>query len=179
VGAVIGGSAMNGKSIVLIGMPSSGKSTIGPLLAERLEMEFVDTDVILAEKAGKRLRAVINEEGLEYFLKFQEETIRNMDVKGRVVATGGSVVYGRTAMQHLQESGTIVYLKLDFDVIRERVVPDRRFARNEGQSLQDLFNERVPLYETYADKIVECRDKSVEQVMMEIVENISFNSPKI
>jgi shikimate kinase len=158
-------TGMKKSNIVLIGMPSSGKSTIGGLLSKELDMEFVDTDTIILNKENKPLKDIVVEDGLESFLKIQETHILELDVEGFVVATGGSVIYSESAMKHLGNNGFIVFLKTDFSEIDNRVTQDRRFARNEGQSLGDLYKERMPLYEKYADITIECSQKQVEEIL--------------
>lgn len=159
---------MVSRNIVLIGMPSSGKSTIGKYLAQMLRLEFVDTDALIKENTGKELRDIVNEEGLDQFLEIQEKTILRLNMRGCVIATGGSVIYSRATMDHLRHIGCVIYLKLDFSSIEKRVVSGRRFARNHDQSLYDLYNERTPLYEKYAEVVVDCSNKQVEEIADEI-----------
>ncbi len=163
---------MIGDNIVLIGMPSAGKSTIGELLAADLHMGFVDTDALMIKKTNRRLRDIINEDGLSKFLEIQEATVLEINVAGHVVATGGSVVYSEAAMKHLKSSGRIVYLRSTYEEIEQRVAPDRRFARNESQSLKDIYDERIPLYEKYADITIDCSSKPAEEIAAEICSSI-------
>lgn len=156
------------KNIVLIGMPSSGKSTVGIALAEASKMTFTDTDSIIRDATGKPLSDIVNEDGLKRFLAIQENLILTLHLQNHIIATGGSVVYGEKAMQHLKENGTVIYLKTGYDEIENRITSARRFARNDGQTLRDLYNERTPLYERYADKTIECTGKSVEKIIEEI-----------
>lgn len=156
------------KNIVLIGMPSSGKSTVGELLAKELDMSFIDTDRVIREKENRDLKDIVNTDGLKRFLEIQEQAILELRLQGYVIATGGGVVYGDVSMNHLKVNGTVVFLKQEYEEIEQRVTSDRRFARDESQSLKDLFIERMPLYKKYADVTVDCLDKSVEVIVEEI-----------
>jgi shikimate kinase len=160
---------MESKNIILIGMPSAGKSTIGKLISKSIGKSFVDTDTIIKEKAKKPLRDIVNTDGLAKFLEIQESTILEMKFVDSIIATGGSVVYSDIAMNHLKNKGIVIYLKLEYKVIEERVTPDRRFARNTEQSLLQLYNERVPLYEKYADITIDCSNLSEEEIVNNVL----------
>lgn len=143
-------------NITLIGMPASGKSTIGVLLAKRLGFSFLDVDLMIQEKTGKLLKEIIAQEGMDGFLKTEESMNQQIQVKHTVIAPGGSVIYGQRAMAHLKEISQIVYLKLSYEEVVRRLgdLTDRGVAVREGMTLKDLYKERVPLYETYADLTV-------------------------
>ena len=134
-------------NITLIGMPASGKSTIGVLLAKRLGYSFVDVDIVIQEETGKLLKEIIEEQGTEGFLKVEEEINSRLDVTRSVIAPGGSVIYGPAAMEHLKKISTMVYLKLDYPELEQRlgVLKDRGVALKNGLTLMDLYRERVPL----------------------------------
>ena len=140
-------------NITLIGMPASGKSTIGVLLAKRLGYSFVDVDIVIQEKTGKLLKEIIAEEGPEGFLKVEEKVNRELAAKRCVIAPGGSVVYGQSAMEHLKEISEIVYLKLSYEELEQRLgdLTDRGGVLRPEMTLRDLYEERRPLYEKYAD----------------------------
>ena len=159
------------RNIVLIGMPSAGKSTLGVLLAKTLCMPFTDTDLVIQEKENKLLQNIINEFGNEHFLKVEEATILNCNFSNHVMATGGSVVYSDAAMNHLKKSSIVVYLKLDYAEIEQRLnnITTRGVAIAEGQTLKDLYNERVPLYEKYADITLDCNGKGMEDTVEALV----------
>lgn len=144
-------------NITLIGMPASGKSTVGVLLAKRLGYSFVDVDIVIQEKTGKLLREIIAEKGTDGFLEVEDQVNRELDVHRSVIAPGGSVIYGQAAMEHLKEISTIVYLKISYQALKHRLgnLTDRGVALKDGMTLRDLYNERVPLYEQYADITVE------------------------
>ena len=163
----------NSKSnIVLIGMPSSGKSTIGRVLAKKLNASFIDTDNLLRESQKMELRDIVINFGHEYFLKVQEEEILRLDAENSVIATGGSVIYSENAMNHLRKLGYIVYLQIHIDELMKRIKSGRRFAKKKDQSFEELYNERVPLYEKYSDFIVNCTGKSVEDNADDIIKMI-------
>ncbi len=155
-------AALRGKedeimNITLIGMPGSGKSTVGVLLAKRLGLSFIDTDLLIQKQEGRLLKEIIAQEGLEGFLKIENQVNRDLQADQAVIAPGGSVVYGREAMEHLKEISTLVYLKLSCEQLEARLgnLQDRGVALKDGMTLQDLYDERVPLYEKYADLTVD------------------------
>ncbi|MCX7921849.1 MAG: shikimate kinase [Clostridia bacterium] len=164
---------MSKSNIVLIGMPSSGKSTIGKVLSQALDLPFVDTDTVILNKENRPLREIVNTDGLAKFLEIQENTILEMDVDNHIVATGGGVVYSEAAIRHLKgTNGLVVFLYTELVEIDQRITTERRFARNEGQSLSDLYNERLPLYRKYADLTIDCTSRQVEDIANEIIANI-------
>lgn len=145
------------KNIVLIGMPSCGKSTVGVLLAKRLGYQFIDTDLLLQQQTGKLLHQTIAERGLDAFLTMENELCATLQVTDAVIATGGSVVYGKEAMQHLAENGYIVYLKISYETLTARLgdYVNRGVVLREGMTLHDLYLERTALYEQYANVTVD------------------------
>lgn len=158
------------QNITLIGMPASGKSTIGVLLAKRLGYSFVDVDIVIQEKTGKLLKEIIEEEGTEGFLRVEDRINSELDVKRSVIAPGGSVIYGENAMKHLQEISTVVYLKLSYWAVKLRLgdLKDRGVALKDGMTLRQLYNERVPLYEKYADITIDEAGKTPGQLVDEL-----------
>lgn len=158
-------------NIVLIGMPGSGKSTCGVLAAKALLKNFFDTDLLLQNLEGKRLQSIINENGIEYFNKAEERAILSLDIKGTVIATGGSVVYSEKAMAHLRSLGKIIYLRLSYDEMEGRIknITTRGIVLKDGETLLDMYNERAPLYERYADEILNCDGMTVEETVESIV----------
>ena len=157
-------------NIVLIGMPGVGKSTVGVVLAKKLGYRFLDSDLVIQDKTGKMLHEIISEQGTEGFLRVEEEINASLDCDRTVIATGGSVVYGPKAMEHLSQIGKVVYLKLSCDAIAERLgdLNERGVALKDGQTLQDLYNERVPLYEKYANITVDCENKMIREIVAEL-----------
>lgn len=144
-------------NITLIGMPASGKSTVGVLLAKRLGYSFVDVDIVIQEQESRLLKEIIADEGLEGFIDVENRVNASLDVHHSVIAPGGSVIYGKEAMEHLKEISTVVYLKLSYGEVESRLgnLTDRGVALKDGMTLLDLYNERVPLYEKYADITVD------------------------
>ncbi len=140
-------------NIVLIGMPGSGKSTIGVLLAKMVGYSFIDTDILIQQKENKKLYKIIEENGLNYFKKVENEVNSNIKTENTVIATGGSVVYGKEAMENLKKIGTIVYLKVSKEELKTRLgnFETRGVAIEKGKTFDDLYLERIPLYEKYAD----------------------------
>ncbi|HJC57770.1 MAG TPA: shikimate kinase [Candidatus Eisenbergiella intestinipullorum] len=162
---------MSGKpNIVLIGMPGAGKSTVGVVLAKRMGRRFLDSDLVIQEKTGRLLHEIISEEGLEGFLAIENEVNAGLPSDGSVIATGGSVIYGAQAMEHLKRTGHVVYLKLSFSEIESRLgdLKKRGVALREGQTLRELYEERIPLYEKYADLTLECGKKSIRDIVEEL-----------
>ena len=162
------------KNIVRTGMPSVGKSTIGVLLAKTLVSSFVDTDILIQEKYKKSLCDIIKDEGTEAFLNIEEATISEYDFKNCVIATGGSAVFGEKAMKKLGENGTIVYLYLPPDEIKKRIgdIKSRGVVLTNGETIDDIYNDRKALYEKYADFTVDCSGLTVEKCIEEILSKI-------
>ena len=154
-------------NITLIGMPGAGKSTVGVVLAKRLGYRFVDSDLVIQEKYGKLLHELIEENGVEGFWKIENDVNASLETHRSVIATGGSVIYGERAMEHLRRIGMVVYLKLPCEEIAERLgdLNARGVTLMPGQTLSDLYEERVPLYEKYAHSIVDCRGLSLRQIV--------------
>ncbi|HOK09399.1 MAG TPA: shikimate kinase [Candidatus Hydrogenedens sp.] len=164
------------ENIILIGMPWSGKSTIGVLLAKSLHWNFIDTDLLIQSETGKLLQQIIDEQGVEQFRKIEEEYVLKIKPLQCVVATGGSVVYSHKAMEYLKQLGNIIYLKYPFEEINRRAksVEERGLVRAKGQTLYDLYQERTPLYESWADIIIDCHHLNHEQVVDKILLSIKY-----
>lgn len=147
------------KNIVLIGMPAVGKSTVGVVVAKRLGYEFVDTDLLIQKQEKRLLKEIIVQEGNDGFLAIENQVNRDLDVENAVIAPGGSVVYCEEAMEHYKKTGTVVYLKVSYETIDRRIqnAKSRGVVLKEGQTLKDLYEERVCLFEKYADYTI-CED---------------------
>ena len=152
-------------SIVLIGMPGAGKSTVGVVLAKRLGYHFMDSDLLIQEREGRLLHEIIEQEGDEGFLAIENDVNRSLQLERTVIATGGSAVYGKEAMEHLGKIGTIVYLKISYEELQRRLgnLKDRGVVLREGQDLRGLYDERTPLYERYADMVIDQDGRTIEE----------------
>ena len=155
------------ENIVLIGMPGAGKSTVGVVLAKALGYDFIDSDLLIQSETGKRLFEIINECGLEGFLDVENKINAKIQTKNTVIATGGSVVYGEEAMEHLKNIGYVVYLSVSYKELEKRLgnLEKRGVAIRKGNTLLDLYNERVPLYEKYADITIDEYGKDIREVV--------------
>lgn len=162
------------RNIILIGMPACGKSTVGVVLAKTLGMAFLDSDLLIQEREGDLLQNLIDKHGMNCFLKMEETAIKSIHVSNTIIATGGSVVYSKSGMKHLNELGQIVYLKLSFKSIETRLqnINTRGIAMGEGETLKDLYDKRIPLYESYADITIDAEDLSLEEVIERIAISI-------
>lgn len=154
-------------NIVLIGMPSCGKSTIGVVLAKAIGYRFVDSDLVIQERTGKLLSEIIDEEGLDVFNQIENDINASLDYEKAIIATGGSVIYGKEAMEHLCSIGTVVYIELPLEVLQERIgdLNARGVSIKDGQSFKELYEERKPLYEKYADITVSTSGLSIREVV--------------
>ena len=154
-------------NIILIGMPGAGKSTVGVVLAKSLGYNFIDSDLVIQAETGKRLFEIIEEEGIDGFLAVENRINAKLQTHHAVIATGGSVIYGEEAMEHLKSIGKVVYLKVSYESLRKRLgdLLKRGVAIRNGSTLLDLYNERVPMYERYADITVDAQDKGIREVM--------------
>lgn len=164
------------ENIVLIGMPGVGKSTIGVILAKILGYHFLDSDLVIQEREERRLHQIIAEEGTDGFLKIENDVNASLDVKKTIIATGGSAVYGKEAMEHLKKIGEIVYLKADYSTIKNRLgnLEKRGVALKPGQSLKDLYDERTVLYEKYADVTVDEQGLGTEETIDAVLNGLNL-----
>lgn len=162
------------KNIVLIGMPGVGKSTVGVVLAKELGFQFVDSDLLIQRQEKRLLKQIIEEEGIDGFIEIENRVNSSIDVEGAVIATGGSVVYGKEAMEGLKRNGRIVYLRLSYKALERRLgnLHGRGVIVREGQGLFDIYQERIPLYEKYADLIIDEEDKDIEETLQTILDNL-------
>ena len=165
---------MGMKNIILIGMPACGKSSVGVILAKTAAMSFVDTDLLLQEKEGRKLQYIIDNQGLDEFLKIEERILSSVNAENAVISTGGSAVYSERAMAHLKSVGTVVYLKLSLSEIDRRLknIKTRGIAMGPGETLADLYDYRVPLYERYADITIDAEGLTIEETIAEILKRV-------
>lgn len=163
-------------NIVLIGMPGVGKSTIGVILAKVLGYQFMDADLLIQEQEGKLLKEIIDEVGTEGFIEVENRVNAGINTSHTIIATGGSVVYGKEAMAHLKSIGTVVYLSVPFSTLEKRLadIRGRGVVLKKGQDLLGLFRERTPLYEYYADIEISEENLGVEETVDKLIENLHF-----
>jgi len=161
-------------NIVLIGMPGVGKSTLGVILAKILGYRFLDADLVIQEREGKLLREIIEERGVLGFMEVENEVNASLECEKTIIATGGSVIYGKEAMNHLKKIGEIIYLKAEFGDINKRLsnLKGRGVVLKDGQYLKMLYDERTPLYEHYADYIIDETGCDIEQTITKILTNL-------
>lgn len=159
------------KNIVLIGMPGVGKSTAGVILAKVIGYRFLDADLLIQDREKRLLADIIATDGIEGFLKIEEDVNASIEATECVIATGGSVIYGERAMKHLKEIGTVVYLKVPFETIDKRLhnIRQRGVVLKDGQTLKDLYEERRVLYEKYADVVINEEGRGIEDTVEAIV----------
>ncbi len=159
-------------NITLIGMPGCGKSTIGVLLAKALMLSFVDTDLLIQSKHNKALSQIIEAEGLDAFVKKEEQVLSEIDTQNALIATGGSAVYSQKGMHNLKRLGKVVYLKLLPEEIEGRIknIKTRGIVMQKGTTIADLYKKRSPLYEKYADITLDCSNLSVEECVSALCE---------
>lgn len=152
--------------VSLIGMPGSGKSTVGAVLAKRLELELVDADGLIEAQENQTLQQIVDGRGNGIFREIEEQVLTSMPLFPSVISTGGSVVYSEKIMSRLGGASTVVYLRARFDTIEHRVslAPHRGIASNSDQSLRDLYEERVPLYERYGEIVIDCDQATPEEI---------------
>lgn len=162
------------RNVIFIGMPAVGKSTVGVVVAKRLGYEFVDTDLLIQKQERKLLREIIEEKGVEGFWKIENQVNRDLEVSEAVISPGGSVVYCEEAMKHFKEIGTVVYLHASFETISKRLGnPKKRgVTLKEGQTLQELYDERIKLFEKYADITVSEDGRDLEETIEAVLEII-------
>lgn len=165
---------MKKNNIVLIGMPGVGKSTVGVILAKVLGYQFLDADLLIQEQEGKLLSEIIEEVGTDGFIQVEGRVNAGIECEKTIIATGGSVVYAPEAMEHLKEIGMVVYLKVSFPTLEHRLsdIKGRGVVLKDGQTLYDLFLERTPLYEKYADVCVAEDGLNVEQTVDVLVNKL-------
>lgn len=161
---------MEKSNLILIGMPGAGKSTVGVILAKRLGFHFVDTDLLIQAQQKKRLQQIIDNQGLLQFQQIEEKVLLGIDTAQTIIATGGSVVYSAAGMAALQRNGHLIYLQVELDQLQQRVanMGQRGLVMADGQSFEQLYVERTPLYEKYSEWTLPCAELSAEEVAAQI-----------
>lgn len=162
------------KNIILIGMPAVGKSTVGVVVAKRLGYEFIDTDLLIQKQENRLLKEIIEDEGIDGFLSIENQVNRDVQAERAVISPGGSVVYCQEAMEHYKEIGVVVYLRASFDTINNRIrnAKSRGVVLKEGQTLEMLYEERVKLFEIYADITIDEDGKNLGETIDLVLENV-------
>ena len=160
------------RNIVLVGMPGCGKSTVGVILAKTLGMKFVDTDLLICEKEENTLQNIIEQKGLEYFAQTECSIGKNLKTQNTVIATGGSMILYEGAMANLKEIATVIYIDVSLNELKERLVniKTRGITFSKGETLEDIFTLRTPLYKHYADITVNADEFSIEETVTKLTE---------
>jgi len=164
------------KNIILIGLPGAGKSTVGVILAKTLGMNFIDTDIVIQKDTGRLLQQIIDEEGPDAFLKIEEKSVLALNVHDTIIATGGSVVFSEQAMEYLKSDGIVLYLNISFKKMLQRLknITTRGIVLIGGQNLRDMYHQRIPLYEKYADIRIDCSSGDFEKIVVKIIDKIQI-----
>lgn len=163
-------------NIVLIGMSGAGKSTLGVLLAKAMNKNFVDTDLFIQRKYNLKLEEIISRQGIQVFKEYEEDVITSLSVEHAIIATGGSVVYSAKSMEYLSTLGIIVFLDVEFTYLEQRIadIKSRGIVIEPGQTLFELYSQRHPLYQSYADITVSILDESIEQTVQSIIDALKM-----
>lgn len=164
------------KNIILIGMPGVGKSTIGVVLAKVMGYQFIDADLVIQQQEGRLLHEIIKSEGTDGFLEIEGRINSEIEADHAIIATGGSVVYEKNAMEHYKDIGIVVYLHVSYPILEKRLsdIKGRGVVLKDGQDLEALYAERTPLYEQYADIVVEEEGMGVEDTVQALLEKLIF-----
>lgn len=162
------------KNLILIGMPGVGKSTVGVVLAKKMGYRFLDSDLIIQEQTGKVLHQLIDAYGIEGFWELENKVNLSIDAEKTIIATGGSAIYGAAAMERFCDRDIIIYLKLSYEELKGRLgdLAKRGVTMHEGQTLKDLYDERIPLYEKYAKITISCDKKQIRDIVDEIEKEV-------
>ena len=165
---------MEKSNIVLIGMPASGKSTVGVILAKILGMDFCDTDILIQQREGLKLNQILEKRGVDAFLECEERALLSLNAENTVIATGGSAIYSKKGMSHLKKTSMIIYLKVPQKEIFRRIsdIKERGVVLFDSQSVDDMYRERSKLYEEYADITVKEDGSSIEETVQAVVGQI-------
>ena len=165
---------MSRKNIVFVGMPASGKSTVGVIVAKVMGMNFIDSDIVIQQRENAKLNELIEEYGIDDFLKREEQALLSINVDNTVIATGGSAIYSDAGMKHLSNNATIIYLKVSLDNLKDRLtdLKARGVVIRPGESIEQMYATRSALYEKYADIIVEEKGTSIEDTVCLVMEQL-------
>lgn len=163
-------------NVILIGMPGVGKSTIGVILAKVLNLDFIDSDIVIQQEMGMRLKEIIAQQGIDGFNATENRINSQINANDSVIATGGSAVYGADAMAHFKEIGQVVYLRIAYKDLQERLgdLDERGVVHRPEQTLLDLYNERTALYEQYADIIVDVESFDIHGTVLDLLKELNL-----
>ena len=166
------------ENIILIGMPGSGKSTVGVLLAKALGYDFVDVDLVIQRREGALLQEILDARGVEAFLDAEEQAVLSLDCDRCVIAPGGSAVCRESAARRLKALGTVIYLQVPLEELSSRIqnLYTRGIAMEPGQTLSDVLASRAPLYDKYADLTVYCGGQTLAQTARQVRELLTLRS---
>ena len=166
------------ENITLIGMPGVGKSTIGVILAKIIGYEFIDSDIVIQKQEGKLLKDIIAEVGSEGFLKIENRVHTDMNVSHSIISPGGSICYCTEGLEHLRDISTVVYLKLDYEELAQRLgnLTARGVVLKDGQTLLDLYKERTPLYKKYAHVVINETGLQVEETLQAVIDALELHN---
>lgn len=172
---------MTKNNIILIGMPGAGKSTVGVILAKRIGFHFIDTDLLIQAQEKCRLQQIIDTQGLGNFRKIEEQMLLGLHTKHSIIATGGSVIYSGEGIEKLRRTGYRIYLQVSLESLQQRIVDmgQRGLVMDKRQTFAQLYQERTPLYEKFADMTIRCEDKNAEQVAATIETEIDQHWPSL
>ncbi len=159
-------------NIIMVGMPASGKSTVGVIVAKVLGKDFLDSDIVIQQRENAKLSEIIKDRGIDYFLKCEEEALLSIDATNTVIATGGSAIYSEAGIKHLKNDAIIVYLKVGLEDLKKRLtdIKGRGVVLKDGESLEQMYETRSALYERYADVTVEEKKNTLEDTVRQVVE---------
>ena len=165
----------DGKSIVLIGMPGVGKSTIGVILAKEIGYQFLDADLLIQEQEGMLLKDIIATKGHDGFLAVENQVNREVNAKHSVIATGGSAVYGDEAMEHFKQIGTVIYLKVSEKELESRLgsLKERGVVSNGKSTVEEIFEDRKRLYEKYADITIVQEGRDIRMIVEDMYKKLT------
>ncbi len=162
------------KNIILVGMPGCGKSTLGVILAKKINYGYIDSDSVIVALQGKLLPNLIEELGNEAFLDLEARVISSITAQRCVISTGGSAIYREDVIKKMKENGVVIYLKISFEEVEKRLgdLKERGVVLKKGFTLRDLYKERDPLYEKSADIVVELDGSSIEKNAEKLIREV-------
>ena len=165
---------MKRKNLILIGMPGSGKSTVGVILAKSLTRPYLDSDILIQLRENRSLQDIVDSDGYMVLRSIEEQVLMGISCENHVIATGGSAAYSGKAMMHLKENGVVIFLDASLDTLKKRIhnYETRGLAKRADQSFADLFQERFELYNRYADIVIDSNHRTQDQVCDDIFEQL-------